>query len=196
MWIIDWLPTFVVHLITLAGLGGLIVSFLAGFLIPQQYKLIAQVASVLVLALGLYLEGGLSNEDKWQAKVKEMQVQIAQTEKAGAEASVKVVTKYIDRVQIVKEKGDAIVQKVPEYITKESDAKCTIPNGFVVLHDAAAKGEVPDSTRDVNETASGVALSTVGKTVAENYTTCHQNVEQLKALQEWVKTQEKIYNGN
>ena len=196
MWIIDWLPTFVVHLISLAGIAGVVVSFLVGFLIPQQYKLIAQVASVLVLALGLYLEGGLSNEDKWQAKVKEMQVQIAQTEKAGAEASVKVVTKYIDRVQIVKEKGDAIVQKVPEYITKESDAKCTIPNGFVVLHDAAAKGEVPDSTRDVNEAASGVALSTVGKTVAENYTTCHQNVEQLKALQEWVKTQEKIYNGN
>jgi hypothetical protein len=196
MWIIDWLPTFVVHLITLAGLGGLIVSFLAGFLIPQQYKLIAQVCSVLVLALGLYLEGGLSNEDKWQAKVKEMQVQIAQTEKAGAEATVKVVTKFVDRVQIVKEKGDVIVQKVPEYITKESDAKCTIPNGFVVLHDAAAKSEVPDSSRGSNEAPSGVALSTVGKTVVENYTTCHQNVEQLKALQEWVKTQERIYNGD
>lgn len=196
MWIIDWLPNFVVHLIALAGIAGVILSFLAGFLIPKQYKLVAQVCSVIVLALGLYLEGGLSNEEKWQVKVKEMEAEIAKTEKAGAEATTKIVTKYVDRVQIVKEKGDVIVQKVPEYITKESDARCTIPNGFVVLHDAAAKGEVPNSTRDVNEAPSGVALSTVGKTVAENYTTCHQNVEQLKALQEWVKTQERIYNGN
>lgn len=196
MWIIDWLPAIVLHLIALAGLAGVVVSFLLGGLIPAQYKLVAQVGSVIVLAFGLYLEGGLSNEDKWQAKVKEMEAEIAKVEKAGAEASVKVVTKYVDRVQIVKEKGDALVQKVPEYISKDSDAKCVVPNGFVVLHDAAAKGEVPDSTRDVNEAASGVALSTVGKTVTENYTTCHQNVEQLKALQEWVRTQEKIYNGN
>lgn len=196
MWIIDWLPAIVLHLIALAGLAGVVVSFLLGGLIPAQYKLVAQVGSVIVLAFGLYLEGGLSNEDKWQAKVKEMEAEIAKVEKAGAEASVKVVTKYVDRVQIVKEKGDVLIQKVPEYISKDSDAKCVVPNGFVVLHDAAAKGEVPDSTRDVNEAASGVALSTVGKTVTENYTTCHQNVEQLKALQEWVRTQEKIYNGN
>lgn len=196
MWIIDWLPAIVLHLIALAGLAGVVVSFLLGALIPAQYKLVAQVGSVIVLAFGLYLEGGLSNEDKWQAKVKEMEAEIAKVEKAGAEASVKVVTKYVDRVQIVKEKGDVLIQKVPEYISKDSDAKCVVPNGFVVLHDAAAKGEVPDSTRDVNEAASGVALSTVGKTVTENYTTCHQNVEQLKSLQEWVRTQEKIYNGN
>ena len=196
MWIIDWLPTFVLHLIALAGLAGVIVSFLLGALIPTQYKLAAQVVSVVVLAFGLFLEGGLSNEDKWQLKVKEMQAQIAQTEKAGAEASVKIVTKYVDRVQIVKEKGDAIVQKIPEYISKESDAKCTIPNGFVVLHDAAVKGEVPDSSRDSNEAASGIALSSVGKTVTQNYTICHQTEEQLKALQEWVRTQEKIYNGD
>ena len=196
MWIIDWLPTFVLHLIALAGLAGVVVSFLLGALIPAQYKLAAQVVSVAVLAFGLFLEGGLSNEDKWQLKVKEMQAQIAQTEKAGAEASVKIVTKYVDRVQIVKEKGDAIVQKIPEYISKESDAKCTIPNGFVVLHDAAAKGEVPDSSRDSNEAASGIALSSVGKTVTQNYTICHQTEEQLKALQEWVRTQEKIYNGD
>jgi predicted transcriptional regulator len=196
MWIIDWLPVVVLHLIALAGLAGVVVSFLLGSLIPAQYKLVAQVGSVIVLAFGLYLEGGMSNEDKWQLKVKEMQAEIAKTEKEGAEASVKVVTKYVDRVQIVKEKGDAIVQKIPEYISKDADAKCPIPNGFVVLHDAAAKGEVPDSTRDVNEATSRVALSTVGKTVTENYTICHQTEEQLKSLQEWVRTQEKIYNGD
>lgn len=194
MWIIDWLPVVVLHLIALAGLAGVVVSFLLGSLIPTQYKLAAQVLSVVVLSFGLYLEGGISNEDKWQAKVKEMQAEIAQTEKAGAEASVKIVTKYIDRVQIVKEKGDVLVQKVPEFISKESDAKCVIPNGFVLLHDSAAKGEVPDTSRGSNEATSGVALSTVGKTVTENYTTYHQVAEQLRSLQEWVAEQQKIYN--
>ena len=35
--------------------------------------------------------------------------------------------------------------------------------------------------------AAGIALSTVAGTVAANYQTCHENAEQLRALQAWVK---------
>lgn len=34
--------------------------------------------------------------------------------------------------------------------------------------------------------AAGIALSAVAGTVAANYQTCHENAEQLRALQTWI----------
>ena len=123
-----------------------------------------------------------------------MELEVAKKEVASAEATTKVVTKYIETVKIVKEKGDVIIKEVPKYITKDSDAKCPIPNAFVLLHDSASKNEVPDSTRLANEGTSATKLSTVTETVVGNYSICHQNAEQLKALQTWIKEQEIIFN--
>jgi hypothetical protein len=67
----------------------------------------------------------------------------------------------------------------------QADAACTINRGFVRLHDAAA-GELPEPARDADATAAGLALSAVAGTIAANYQTCHENAEQLRALQAWV----------
>ena len=195
MWILDFLPFWVFHLIVAAGVATLFIAQFVKF-IPfiNTYRLPIQLVGIFLLICGIYMEGGVSNQERWEAKVSEAKIEIAKKETESAEATTKVVTKYVTKVQIVKEKGDVIVKEVPKYISKESDAKCPIPNSFVVLHDSAVKNEVPDSTRGVDETTSGVKLSTVTSTVTGNYSICHQNSEQLKALQEWVKEQEKIYN--
>jgi hypothetical protein len=95
----------------------------------------------------------------------------------------------------VKEKSNVIVKEIPTYITKVDDAKCAVPNGFVLLHDSASRNEVPDAARVSNASASDVKISEVAGTVIENYTTYYQLAEQLKALQDWVTQQEAIYNG-
>ena len=105
---------------------------------------------------------------------------------AQAEATVKVVTEYVDRVRVVREKGDTIIKEVPVYVPVQADAACTINRGFVRLHDAAAAGELPEPARDADAAAAGIALSAVAGTVAANYQTCHENAEQLRALQAWV----------
>jgi hypothetical protein len=69
----------------------------------------------------------------------------------------------------------------------QADAACTINRGFVRLHDAAAAGELPEPARDADAAAAGIALSAVAGTVAANYQTCHENAEQLRALQAWVR---------
>jgi len=101
-------------------------------------------------------------------------------------ATVKVVTEYVDRVRVVREKGDTIIKEVPVYVPVQADAACAINHGFVRLHNAAAAGELPEPARDADATAAGIALSTVAGTVATNYQTCHENAEQLRALQAWV----------
>jgi hypothetical protein len=56
----------------------------------------------------------------------------------------------------------------------------------VRLHDAAAAGRLPEPARDADAAAAGIALSAVAGTVAENYTACRANAEQLSALQSWI----------
>ena len=195
MWILDLLPFWIFHLILAAGVVGTFAAFLLGN-IPfiSKYALPLKIISLFVVVCGLYMEGGISNQERWEAKVAEAKLEMAKKETASAEASTKVVTKYVTKVEIVKEKGDAIIKEVPKYITKNDDAQCVIPNGFVLLHDSASRNEIPDATRGVDAGASEVKLSGVATTVTENYTTYHKVAEQLKALQDWVKEQQKIYN--
>ena len=111
---------------------------------------------------------------------------------SGRHATVKVVTKYVDRVRLMREKGDTIIKEVPVYVPAQADAACTVNRGFVRLHDAAAAGELPTSTGDSDAAASSLALSTVATTVAAHYQTCHENAEQLRALQGWVRATASI----
>ena len=196
MWILDWLPFWVFHLLVVAGFVGLAASLVLKF-IPfiSTYRLPIQVASIVILVFGVYMEGGIATQEKWEAKVAEVKLEMAKKETASAEVTTKVVTKYINKVQIVKEKGNEIIKQVPVYITKDADTKCDVPTGFVMLHDSASRNEVPDPTRKVDGSTSPIKISGVAETVVDNYTTYHQVAEQLRSLQEWIKEQQKVYGS-
>lgn len=201
MWLLALIPNSILYGFIWSMIVAGAVAYLATmftFLMPQS-KLLTPLIRVLAVAMmvgGVYLYGGYGVQKYWMEQVEKQKEEIARIEKESAKVTEKIVVEYKEKVKVVKEKGDVIVQKVPEYITKESDAQCVIPNSFVVLHDSAAKNEVPDASRGVDETASGAKLSDVARTVTLNYNNYHQLSEQLKALQDWVKQQEKIYNGN
>ena len=195
MWILSWLPDWIFYVLTLVGITGLVIAFTIGKLIPIEYQLAVKFVSTGACAFGLFMIGAISNEDIWQLKVKEMETAIAKQELAAAEVTHEVITQYVDRVKIVEGKTHEIIKKVPVYITKESDDKCTINNGFVSLHDHASKNEVPEPTGSINEDSSDVKLSTVAETVSQNYGTYYQVVEQLKALQSWIRKQKDLDNG-
>jgi hypothetical protein len=97
-----------------------------------------------------------------------------------------VVTEYVDRVQVIKERGATIIKEVPVYVSAKADAACTVNAGFVRVHDLAAAARplpAPDPAGDADAAPSGVALSTVAATTAENYTRCNVNAERLTKLQ-------------
>jgi len=196
MWILDWLPFWVFHMSVVAGFIGLAASLVFQFIpFVSIYRVPLQVVSIAILVFGVYMEGGIATQEKWEAKVAEVKLEMAQKETASAETTVKVVTKYVNKVQIVKEKGNDIIKQVPVYITKDADTKCDVPTGFVVLHDSASRNEVPDATRKVDATTSPVKISGVSETVVDNYTTYHEVAEQLRSLQDWVREQQKIYGS-
>jgi hypothetical protein len=195
MWILEFLPSWIFHLVLLTGVVGLFISFFVGSIpLVNKYLLPVKVGSAFLLVFGLYMEGGISNQERWEAKVSEAKLEMAKKEVASADATTKVVTKYVTKIEIVKENGNAIIKEIPKYINANADGQCVIPNGFVLLHDSASRNEVPDSTRGIDEGASSVKLSEVAATVTDNYTLYHQVSQQLKSLQEWVKEQQSIYS--
>jgi len=189
MWLLSFVPDWIFYGLALASFIALVAAtFFKVIPFIGKYALPIQLLSFVALLLSVFLCGGLANEAAWQLKVAKTNAEIAELKAKSEKVSTKVVTKYIDRIQVVKEKGNEIVK----YVNKESDAKCELPNSFVVLHDAAAKNELPDPTRASNAGASEVKLSGATTTIVQNYGTCWEIREQLKALQEWVAEQKKL----
>ncbi|UZD98466.1 hypothetical protein LOY64_30135 (plasmid) [Pseudomonas corrugata] len=104
-----------------------------------------------------------------------------------------VVTEYVDRIQVIKERGATIIKEVPVYVSAQADAACTVNAGFVRVHDASARSlPAPDPAGDADAAPSGVALSTVAATTAENYTRCNVNAERLTKLQSLLQQYQSV----
>jgi hypothetical protein len=147
MWLFSLLPDWFYHLITIAGVIGVIAAWVLKF-IPfiSTYRLPIQVGSIIAVLFGVWMEGGIVNEAKWQARVKELEEKVAVAETQSKEENVKIVTKVVTKTQIVKVRGNDIVKYVDREIVKY-DTKfapggiCEIPKEFIKAHNDSA--EVP-----------------------------------------------------
>jgi len=144
MWLLDWLPSWIFHLVVLAGIAGLLVAqFIKVIPFVTQYRLPLQIGSIVALAFGLYMEGGASNEEKWNARVKEMEAKVAVAEVKSKEENVKIETKVITKTKVIRERGKDIInyvdREVVKYDTKFAPGgQCEIPKEFIkALNDAA-----------------------------------------------------------
>jgi hypothetical protein len=144
MWLMNFLPNWIFHAILLAGVLGLVASFVLKF-IPfiSTYTLPIQVGSILLLVLGVWFEGAMSNQAEWEARVAAMQVKVAEAEAKSAEANVQIVTKIVKKTKRIHEKGDAIITYIDREVVKNNEVikfveNCPIPDIIIKTHNAAA----------------------------------------------------------
>lgn len=154
--------------------------------------LVARLLGVLLLIAGIAFSGWYIRHRiktaEARAATAEATITRLQGELRQARMGERVVTQYVDRVRVVRERGATITREVPVYVTAKADAACPIPVGFVRVHDSAAQGLPLDHPAgNPDAPAPGLALSAVAATVAGNYTTCHETAQQLTALQDWVR---------
>jgi uncharacterized membrane protein len=145
MWLLSLLPDWVYHLITIAGVLGLIAAWVLKFIpFVSTYRLPIQVGSIIAVLFGIWMEGGIVNEAKWQARVKELEEKVAVAEAQSKETNTKIVTKVITKTQIVRTRGQDIVKYVDREIVKY-DTKfapggvCEIPKEFIKAHNDSAE---------------------------------------------------------
>jgi uncharacterized membrane protein len=144
MWILSWLPNWIFYGIFFAGLLGLLASYVMRFIpFVYVYRTPIQAASVLAIAIGTYMAGAISNEEAWQARVKEMEAKVAAAEVQSAKENVKIVERVVKKTEYITRRGQDIIQYVDREIIKYDTkfapgGQCEIPKEFIkALNDAA-----------------------------------------------------------
>ena len=163
--------------------------------IPLAAKIaVATTLAAALFSFGIYIGHRWGVSSCYQATI-ESQAHAIEAGIQQAVVSDQTVTKYVDRVQIVKEKGRTIIKEIPIYVQDT----CILSGGFRLLHDSAANSELPGPTRIADEktvsvetVAQTVSFETATKTIFENYEACNVNSETLSSLQQWVREQSAI----
>ena len=145
MWILSILPNWVIHAFLFAGLLGTIAGFVLGMIpVIKQYIIPIRIISLVVLSISLFLEGGLSENQAWELRVKEMEAKVAKAEAISAKENTKLLEKVVTKTQYVKGKTEYITRYLDREVVKNSEVikfieQCpAIPQAILKSHNEAA----------------------------------------------------------
>lgn len=158
MWLLHLLPDsflqWVVNVVLVAGFVATLVSFYLLKYIPLlgPYKTAARVASIVILLGGVYLKGGYSTEMAWRERVAELEAKIAVAEAKSKDANTKIVTRVVNKIQVVKTRGDDIVKYIDRVAVTDKEVikfveSCPIPPAIIKAHNAAALNQPIEGTK-------------------------------------------------
>ena len=192
MWLLNWLPDFIIHLMVIAGVLGIIASWFFSF-VPfiSQYKLPIQIISILVLVFGIWIEGANSNNNSWLLKVKELETKLAQAETQSAQVNTILVENIVEKEKIIKDKQNELKIAINKYSTDE----CKLSNASVSLFNSSSQNELPNSTINTITGTSEVKIAGLLNTVNDNNATYYKVVEIVKGWQEWYRKNKEIYDN-
>lgn len=142
IWLLNLLPTafvgLIIHLITLAGLAGLLAAFFMNVLpFAGLQRNVLKYVSLILLIVGIFYEGVLYNQEIWEEKVSKLEQQVQLAEQFSKEKNVEIKTVYVEKIKRVKETQYVIQEKIKE-VEKVIDAQCTVaPEAISILNEAA-----------------------------------------------------------
>ena len=180
-WFLGVLPIWVPWTLINTGVVLFVLSQVFSKLITLPYRLGIPVLCFALVFAGAWTQGRQSlllEDKKVVEKIVTQQVVVTKT----------VVQKVYVKEKQIEENHDKLVQQ----INTKDDHMCVVPDSFVRVHDSAAKDAVPGTTTGTNDATTGITISTVEKTIADNYETYYKVAEQLKGLQEWVTKQKEL----
>jgi hypothetical protein len=151
-------------------------------MIPFPVKLLAIIFIVVGAAGWGYMKGSAQSELELANYKASAEKQIADLTAENLRISDNVVTEYVDRTDVIREK-EVIYRQAAGGLGAQHD----LSNGWIHLHDAAARLANPDMQLASDKSPSGVMDNTALAVVMSNYAVCKQNAEQLTALQKWVR---------
>jgi hypothetical protein len=180
-WLLGFVPKWLPWTIIGFGVVLFLLEFFGRLFIPLFYRLPIKVIATILVCFGFYIAGGYN-------ALNEAEEEIQKLKNKQQEITTKIIKVYITKIEKVKEATNETLKQV----NTKDDVMCNLPESFVRLHDASAKGVVPETPTGIDGASSGVALSEAEKVIIQNYGEYHKVSEQLKALQDWVQQQKKL----
>ena len=151
MWQITWmlslLPDWFWTLVLIAGVLAVLAAWVLKFIpFVSTYRLPIQVGGILALLVGVYFQGVIANEEKWQAKVKELEEKVAKAEAQSKETNVKVEEKIVYKDRVIKEKAKTQIEYIDREVVKREEVvkfveQCPIPPVIIEEINKAATKE-------------------------------------------------------
>jgi len=144
MLLLEFLPNWVFHVLLIVGVLGLLSSVVLKFIpVIKTYDLPVKVISILLIMTGVWFEGAISNQAAWEARVAEMQVKVAEAEAQSEKTNVKIITKVVKQLELVRERGQDVIKYVDREVAKDQEVikfveNCPIPQIIIDAHNASA----------------------------------------------------------
>ena len=152
IWMLSFIPDWVWTLVLISGIVGTLATWVLKFIpFVSTYRLPIQVASIIALVAGVYFQGVIANEAKWQDKIADLQKQIVEAEVKSKETNVVIQEKIVTKTKVIKEKGQDIVNYIDREVVKKEEIikyieQCPVPKEIIDLHNQAV---------DLNKAAEG-----------------------------------------
>ena len=145
IWILSFIPDWFWTLVLIFGILGTLAAWILKFIpFVSTYRLPIQVASIIALVAGVYFQGVIANEAKWQDKIAELQKKVNEAEVKSKETNIVIQEKIVTNTKIIKEKGKDIVSYIDREIVKKEEIikyieQCPVPKEIIDLHNQAAE---------------------------------------------------------
>ena len=192
MWLLKWLPDFFFHIVVIIGVLGVLANTFFSF-IPfiSQYTKPIQIISIIVLVVGIWFEGAISDNNSWLLKVKELEVKLAKAETQSAQVNTILVEKLVEKDKIIKDKQNEINKAISKYVTDE----CRLSNAAVSLYNSSSQGELPSSTINTITGTSEIKISELLSVTNDNNATYYGLAEIVRSWQSWYRENKKIFDS-
>ena len=144
MWIIDFLPAWIFYATLVLGIVGIGLSYFLGAIpIINNYKLPLQIVSIFTAVISVWYIGGNTVEEKWLARVKELELKVAEAEVKSGKVNTVIQEKVITKVKVVREKVEVVKREIQ--IQKEIiNADCKLSDTAIDLYNKAVAEPTED----------------------------------------------------
>jgi hypothetical protein len=144
VWMLNLLPDWVFHMLLIAGIVGIIASYILKRIpFVNTYNTSLRILSILIIIGTVWVEGGRDVQHAWEEKLKEAEEKVAVAEAKSKEENVRIETKVVKKLELVRERGADIIQYVDREVVKDKEVikfveQCPIPEIILKTHNAAA----------------------------------------------------------
>ncbi len=144
-WMLEFLPNWFWTTLFFLSAIGLLLSWLLSKL---PYSMTIKILSVIGITASVWFLGAASNEEKWQARVVELEKKITEGQVESKEVTKEVEVQVVEKVKLIKGKTEYITKNITEYVDREVVKKeeiikyvenCPLPKEIVEAHNAAAE---------------------------------------------------------
>lgn len=141
------LPDWIWHFLLVVGVIGVFAGTLLQFIpFVRQYTLPIKIAGIVLALLSVFMEGSISKEAEYAAKIKELEDKVARAEQERDEANAKIRTKIVEKKIYIRQNVDRLVNQIVE-VEKIINAECKVPKEAIDIINEAAKNRQPKDNK-------------------------------------------------